>query len=376
MKKNNLTFEILENKNLLAVLLDPNIREYVNSRYDDNYLNRQEILNVLNIVFAKNVVTKEQINDLNTLAKTDSYKEDPYAKILLGNMLSSPANNGKDLKVGSVNSDTFRLMSKWFYGKDRPTLPNYDIQYAYVNGNAVVNGTSSQDVRQGYLGDCWFLASLSAVADKTGVNNFVYNGDETWTFWFYRFNDGKSTMDAVTVDRYLPVWRNSGNAVFASFGGKYNNPNNELWVALEEKAYAQYNQTGYTGRQPANDYIKALNGGLSVTDQITGQPLSQNWNVSYGEYAVQTALKNGDYVVIYRWMDAQRSSGHAYSIKSYQNGTYQLINPWGYANLNLTWSQIKNECFGFAIGKKATPNTRTISPKVSAFANVIIELKK
>lgn len=368
--KTVLNVEFLEKKTMLATLVDAKISNYVNSSYQDGYLSRQEIINVVKLV-ANNTANYNQIKDLQTLANSNTYKEDPYAKILLQETLNSPANKGHDLKVGTISTETFKLIDKWFYGKDHPTLPNYNIRYVQVNGNAVVNGTSSNDVQQGYLGDCWFLASLNAVADKTGVNNFVYNGDNTWTFWFYHFNNGQPIPEAVTVDRYLPIWNNSGTAVFASFGGTYNNPNNELWPALEEKAYAQYNQTGYNHRDSsANDYMGALNGGLGVMDQITGMAISQNWNVNSGEYLVQNALNNGNYVVIYRWMNSSHTSAHAYSVQSYSNGIYKLINPWGVQNLNLTWDQIKTQCFGFAIGKRAVSNTL---PSVSVFSNVTIK---
>ena len=104
------------------------------------------------------------------------------------------------------------------------------------------NGISYMDVDQGGVGDCYFIASLGAAAkDKPGVisNMFTDNGDGTFTVRFFK-PDG--SRDYVTVDRYLPT--NGGTARYAGWGGGHvSEVDNELWVALAEKAYAQVNES-------------------------------------------------------------------------------------------------------------------------------------
>ena len=52
-------------------------------------------------------------------------------------------------------------------------------------------------------------------------------------------------------------------------------------------------------------------------------------------------------MVVYRFMNSERTAAHAYYVKSYQNNSFDLINPWGFDNISLTWDQFKVECYGF-----------------------------
>ena len=66
------------------------------------------------------------------------------------------------------------------------------------------------------------------------------------------FKDGHA--EYVTVDKRLPV-NADGKFVFANNGrGTASDPTNELWVALAEKAYAQFNESGWTGQDGTNSY--------------------------------------------------------------------------------------------------------------------------
>lgn len=74
----------------------------------------------------------------------------------------------------------------------------------------------------------------------------------------------------VTVDNMLPV-RSAGRAIYAGFGGRYtDSASNELWAALLEKAYVQWNKTGQTVQGNTRNEYRAISGGwLSVAyDQL------------------------------------------------------------------------------------------------------------
>ena len=108
------------------------------------------------------------------------------------------------------------------------------------------------DVNQGVLGDCWLMASLAEVADRspsTIENMFINNGDGTYTVRFYH----NSVPDYVTVDTYLP-----------SGGNLYDHPKADLWAALAEKAYVQENAGGWIGSQNQGvESYQALSGGYA-----------------------------------------------------------------------------------------------------------------
>jgi hypothetical protein len=206
-------------------------------------------------------------------------------------------------------------------------------------------------VDQGRVGNCYFAAALGAVAlrsPSTIYNMFAANPDGTFTVRFFR--DGMAAY--VTVNRYLPA-NSDGYAVFAGWGGPYNayyQGNNELWVALAEKAYAQLNESGWIGQDGTNTYAGIAAGqpsnafnhltGKTAEDRTSsGYALISDWNAGK---AITLASKSS--VVA-----TQVVANHAYTLVGYNPDTkrFRLYNPWGSnadgdqpAVLNLTWSQI------------------------------------
>ena len=85
--------------------------------------------------------------------------------------------------------------------------PQSDYAYRYFAGSLFVGNPAYTDSAQGYLGDCYFIASLDTIAKSspTAIQNmFVDNGDNTWTVRYYC----NGAADYVTVDRYLPTYSN------------------------------------------------------------------------------------------------------------------------------------------------------------------------
>ncbi|CAL1535592.1 unnamed protein product, partial [Lymnaea stagnalis] len=105
----------------------------------------------------------------------------------------------------------------------------------------VADGTSRHDMKQGDLNDCWFLSTLSVIAEKPQLISKIipedssfgtpgYNGTFHCRFWQFG-----SWID-VYVDDLLPTV--DGNLLFA----RSSDPN-EYWVSLVEKAYAKLNKS-------------------------------------------------------------------------------------------------------------------------------------
>ena len=323
--------------------LDPEIRSMYGSYYSDNQLTRTEVIGLFRSSTDGGQVTTNEIKDLTNIVNRSNMPVD--VKCLAKNALAGDTSN--------VNF----LVDKWFYGKDRPKLGGFqNISYQQVNGSLFVNGASSTDINQGMVGDCYLIAALGAAADKFNhvVNTmFKDNMDGTWAVRFYKIDGTRYIEDYVTVDRFLPV-NSLGRAVFEDFGGTASSTKNELWAALAEKAYAQWAR---------NNSYASLSGGWSnvVFSQISGVAAYSNFDMTMTQ-ALTSAVTKGDAVVIYRYMDATKSTGHAYYVKSYANGLFYLQDPRGSGgDLTLNAAQIKTQCYGFAILEKINVQIPKIS---------------
>ena len=125
------------------------------------------------------------------------------------------------------------------------------------------------DVNQGWLGDCWFVAPAASLSihgyllkkviphsDQQELNREDYCG--ILLFRFHRF--GKWVE--VVVDDYLPTYYNEQNELKLAF--MHSNKSNEFWAALLEKAYAKIDGSygDLRGGRTA-DALNDLTGGIS-----------------------------------------------------------------------------------------------------------------
>lgn len=356
MKKFKLNIESLENKSMMAAhsYADTELSTLVSKAYSDNFIDRREAIEIFKSVADNNIVDSREFSDLKKIVKLNMSDDIKY---LSNAILSSPANKTvQSLKTGTNSNDVFKLVDKWFLGKDRPATTH---NYVPVNGQLFVNGPSEHDVKQGSIGNCYFVATLAALASKNKssiVQMFKDNGDSTWTISFVYV----SIKQYVVVDNHLPVGA-TGHSVFAGFGGAhYTSVKNELWVSLAEKGYAQWSETGHAelpNDKKTNSYDNIGRGGWSdkALTQIAGIYVINNFNITIPKVAVlKTALAKNQPIVIYRYMNASKTVAHAYFLKSYSSrtGKYELFNPWGHSHLSLTSVEMSSQCYGFAIGTK------------------------
>ncbi|OKH40736.1 hypothetical protein NIES2101_34950 [Calothrix sp. HK-06] len=351
-------------------LKDSGIKNWAREFGSDGKLGRNEMMLIMRSALDGGTVDANELSDLRKLI--GSFQMDDYVKNLSTKVAFGSSANAKyqeeslgNLVAGSSATHLDKLIGKWFLGNDLPSTSissGGTISYGLANTsglsgrNQVLFGqdsTSSQvkmstsDIKQGSLADCYFVASLGALAGNSqhglsSINNmFIDNGDGTFTVRFYGQNDGKVTTGAeyVTVNQYL-----SG-----SLAG-YDNQNTGLWVALAEKAYAQFSELGISQRSStANNYGSIEYGsGFRVMNAITGvtqggvyanystvgsatplggflslsdiaSRLNQGWAMTADTVGSDKAVKAG--IV----------GGHEYIVVSANtsNGTLTLYNPWG-----------------------------------------------
>jgi pyrrolidone-carboxylate peptidase len=121
------------------------------------------------------------------------------------------------------------------------------------------------DVDQGYLGDCYLMAILAAIAGSHPevIENMVSdNGDGTYTV---RFPDGHVEPSVTT--KFVTYTEGGEDAVYASskdsaLRGK------ELWVILIEKAWALRHSSDEARRKDEPEYLQVEGGRLKTSSSL------------------------------------------------------------------------------------------------------------
>ena len=129
-------------------------------------------------------------------------------------------------------------------------------------GELFKNGISGTDPEQNYIGDCYLMAAMSAIAkqDPDAIKNaFKKNADGTYTVRLYDLKGGKAVPHDVTIDADLPR-----DGWYGYYYARAHDPK-ELWPALLEKAFAA--RAGSYGKIEAGVPGEAM-------QAITGKPSS------------------------------------------------------------------------------------------------------
>jgi hypothetical protein len=220
-------------------------------------------------------------------------------------------------------------------------------------------GPAANDIVQGDLGDCYFVASLSAIAqtDPNQIRQDVVELSDG-TFLVRFMNGNKAVYEHVDAD--LPV-NSGGNLVYAQLGA-----GNSVWVAIMEKAFAEF-------RNGANSYQNISSGWMSEVYSDLGIANTNNFyepNAADLLSQIQADLTAGDAVTV--GIDNVPSgtpliNDHAYSVVAVEKDSHgnliglELRNPWGtvgisgYASNNgdvtVTAAQAYASIEGFTAGK-------------------------
>ncbi|MDR3375972.1 MAG: putative Ig domain-containing protein [Ancalomicrobiaceae bacterium] len=322
-------------------------------------------------------LTTAEFNDLKTIVSnlnngmsTSAYLTGIVSSLVNGSLLNATWTGGNststslgNLAAGASVTQLNELIGKWFLGTDLPKSTvsmdgsTFSVSYSACS-LPLYNGStpSMNDINQGYLGDCYFLASLAEVADQNpnAIQSMITsNGNNTYGVRFYI----NGSAQYVTV-----------NNVLAGGGNEFNS-GTALWASIAEKAYAQLEAAGvFTGNTSVNygnswstignggspEYaLEEITGSSSITDYYsyggTNYAYVYNQNLGYKSYqsGLTTAsilntlvadLAAGDDVVLTSVTNATDSQGrttlvssHALSIYGYDSSTgmLQIRNPWG-----------------------------------------------
>ena len=314
----------------------------------DGGIKRNDMLSIFKEVEKESSVSGSSLTDLRSLVNNgSSFSMPTYVQQLASNVVNGNTANAHyqggtlgNLYAGSSITQLTNLVNKWFMGTD---LPATSATYYHDTAGSLF-GTdgnfSYTDIRQGGLGDCYLMASLASLAGQFPAairNMFIDNGDGTFTVRLFGEHDGNVTTGEryVTVNRDLPL------------GYAYFDDNNVgLWVALAEKAYAQFAEQGSTQHAAVNTYSN-IEGGWGFQTMPTLSGWTGHYYTNYssvngfanraGNFLslsdISTKLAGGWALTADTIGSPAHGivGGHEYMIVSANlaSGTVTLYNPWG-----------------------------------------------
>jgi len=307
----------------------------------DNQLSRNDMIAIFRDAKDGGVVDATEVVDLRTIVNNSTrFNMADYVRYLSTQVANPLAVNMSDTALEA-------LIGRQFLGTVAPTNSFNSTTFTYTVAQGTLYGSSGRanidDIDQGGMGDCAFLASLGAVVNSRPdiVSSMIIdNGDNTYTIRFYSSTGGNSgtattpgSAEYVTVDRRLAT-NSSGQLLFAAAGsGSATNSSNVIWAALVERAYAQWREF----REGSNGYNLIGNGDLPQRPltYITGRSANDLNTPTVTFSQIQSALTSNRPVTAWTYDDSTYIVGdHAYSITStYVNsrGEQRVVvrNPWG-----------------------------------------------
>jgi hypothetical protein len=241
-----------------------------------------------------------------------------------------------------------------------------------VKGKGDKHAFSPNDINQGSIGDCYFLAALAGVA-KTNPNllknAITQNGDGTFTVRLYTTEKKsflmwkwkKFTPNYIKLYPTFPVSVDGtdtananaeANPPHAQGGDKDSKGRAELWVRIIEKAYALL----------MGSYKAIGNGGFSAEalEVLTGKAYTEKvLGTEYKDRIIEM-VENGQPTAVGTSKDTwkkmskadkkwakERSivGGHAYTVMAANDSKITVRNPWGEAarmtEVTMTWDRFK-----------------------------------
>lgn len=214
---------------------------------------------------------------------------------------------------------------------------------------AVFNDISPDDIRQGEMGNCYFLCALSSLAENPGLIKRLFDTTHPNEFGVYAVwlnVDGMWTE--FVLDDFFPVIDNGRGAVQFAFS---RTSEDEIWVMLLEKAYAKAygNYHRIVGGDPVHALRDLTGAPFDRIEDMNEKSPDEIWN------KVVQAERKGWVLCCYTQgthvTEEQQSngivSGHAYSLLRAEEVTgsdgrrhriFQIRNPWGGFEWNGNWS--------------------------------------
>ena len=226
-------------------------------------------------------------------------------------------------QVVDITEQTEQLISLFKTGKD-----------PYDNSNDS-DAVSHNDVDQGSLGDCYFMAAVAAVAkaNPQAIKNLIDGPDEKGNYQVKLYVNKNKTeyfswrnYEMVRISPEFLV-NSSGKPIYAGLG------DGELWVMLLEKAYAILRGKHKYGK--AEDDYQGIAGGSGeeAIEALTGEEAHQFIIKTLSKEnmidKIRTALDENKPITTTtpsKYTDAQKETMQQKGISLYASHVYYILN--------------------------------------------------
>lgn len=227
---------------------------------------------------------------------------------------------------------------------------------AFIKGTGDAEDIDVEDVKQGSLGDCYWVAAMAATAQANpeAIRNAVHdNGDGTYNVTLYK--NGKPKV--IKVDNQFP---SSGSGMAYAEAGDVVGGKEELWPALLEKAWAIMNngasKRGYEtieGGAPG-DAVQAITGKKPTDFDPRTMSTDRILSVASGALDKQAALTCATLADEDVTSDLKKDfdkygfyANHCYTFYGVdvEGGVLKLRNPWGSSHPKPIPVDVFKKCF-------------------------------
>eukprot|EP01107_Rhizomastix_libera_P015849 TRINITY_DN6229_c0_g1_i1.p1 TRINITY_DN6229_c0_g1~~TRINITY_DN6229_c0_g1_i1.p1 ORF type:complete len:679 (+),score=229.91 TRINITY_DN6229_c0_g1_i1:20-2056(+) len=219
------------------------------------------------------------------------------------------------------------------------SAPAADSQKTTLEGD--LNAIRPNDIIQGGLGDCYFLSSLSCIAEfpQRIATMFRKNKENKWGVYCVTIHiDGEETD--IIVDDAFPCSVETKQLLFSK------NKDRELWVLLLEKAYAKYHRS-YRSIESGtpSEALADLTGAPVNVFRTADTSTKKLWKIISQSDENKEIMCCGcpDFPQNDLEKEVGLIEGHAYGLlRAYEtpSGAHlvQLRNPWGKVEWKGAWS--------------------------------------
>lgn len=232
---------------------------------------------------------------------------------------------------------------------------NSGIVYTPLKDTSVLPDTAGvemDDIDQGQCGDCYFMATLAAIAKmnpeyiigKNGMIEELPAEDEGDEHRFFRVKFYDEDGKRVNVDVDNRFWNLKDKPYYAGKGKSETPGTYDPWVMAVEKAWAKANDDGYEGIEGASadgkEHVRRVEYSFAVTGKSafycmtknvpdSGKLLTMMKKHFVDDHLPITLYSASDKDPDFTFTDDNLVHNHAYALRSVNDdNTFDIFNPW------------------------------------------------